>query len=643
VIEPAGHWPHRRLAGELALAFALSLLLALGAIAVSRLPGTVAVVWLANGLAIALLASAPRAHVVPLLVACGAGHMGANLLSGDTLAVALGFLLPNALEIALGGWLLRQGRRAERLLQGHQGFLEALAFGALLPPLAGATVGASVLQALGFGSFERVWLDWYIGAALGAVVMLPLVLSLRGAPAASAARLSEPASLLVLLLIVAVTVAAVRLSPYPFVVIAVALSLVAFARPRVVVFACAPPVVMALAVELAFGNFAPTTPDTPTGHAVLFASALLAVMPPLALAVVLSNQRALADMLAAVGSRDDDIIVIADREGRYRWVNRARERYHGQPAAAVLGRTVGEIAAGRDDRQALVDAFDRAMAGETVRARTEVKYAVMGTRIMDLRVQPAHDAEGHLAGVLFSAGDVTELEASRRELEQFVRIASHDLREPLNTVLQFAQLIETGPAQALGTDGRLYLKQVHEGAARLKRMLDDLLQYVRLEGAGAAEPEAVPLDLVFEEVQASLQAQLQASGGELRCAGPLGEVYGHPALLTLALQNLVSNALKFVAPGGQPRVEVQAARDRDQTWLRLTVADQGIGIEPARVGQLGQPFKRLHARRKYDGTGLGLAIVRRIAERHGGRLEIESTPGAGSRFTLVLPAALPPD
>jgi PAS domain S-box-containing protein len=640
VTEPADHWPPYRLQRELALGFVGSLLLGVGAVLLSRLPGTIAVLWLANGFAIALLTSAARAHRLPLLLACGGGQLAANLLAGDTPTVALAFLVPNSVEVALGAALLLQGRRAQRLLQSEADFIEALFFGALLPPLVGATIGAALLQNLGFASFAQVWSNWAIGDVLGAVVMLPLMLSLRGAPAASLARLAEPASVLALVLTLATAAVALSATPYPFVVIGVALAAVAVTRPRVVALACAPLPVVAVAVGLAFGHFRPTTPDTPAGHLLLFGSLLLAVLPPLVLAVVLANQRALAETLAAVGSRDNDIVVITDRDGRYRWVNRARERYHGVPATAVLGRSAAEISAGRDDTAEPAEAFVRALAGETVHLRREVHYAAMGRRTMDMHVQPARDGEGRLIGALFSAGDVTEIEASRRELEQFVRVVSHDLREPLNTVIQFGELLEAGPAQALDDDGRMYFKQMRDGAARLKRMLDDLLQYTQLEGAPAAEPEPVPLDLVFEEVEASLQARLRASGGTLRAAMSLGSVTGHPALLTLALQNLVSNAIKFTAPGQPADVEVSAVRD--QSTVRLTVADRGIGIEPARIGELAQPFKRLNARRKYEGTGLGLAIVRRIAERHGGRLEMESKPGEGSRFTLVLPARAGP-
>lgn len=646
---PAPAWQPRPLVVDLLLAFGLYAMLAYAAIHLARQPGSIATLWLANGLAIGLIASASARRMPALLLAVAGGNLVANLAYGDPLAVSLAFLLPNTVEVAIGSCLLMRRGRAGRLVQDAPGFLQVLAWGSLVAPLAGATVGAALLQGLGFAAFERVWLDWYIGDVLGTAAMLPLVLALRAMPTPLRGQMPLPAALLALVAVGAATALSLHAMPHPLVVIGAVLTGVAFVLPRVVTFACVPVVVSTVAVSLATGNFESRTADSPIGHALLYLSVLALVLPAQLLAVVVSRQRALADMLAAVGSRDDDIVVITDRSGVYRWVNRARERYHGRPAAEVLGRSVSELAEGRHDRDRIVSAFQAALEGHTTHEVAEVRYAAMGTRTMDVRVQPAYDAEGQLAGVLFSAGDITEIENSRRELqrlteelrasnrdlEQFVRIASHDLREPLNTVIQFSQLLDQGPARQLDADAQLYLGQVRDGALRMKRMLDDLLQYVRLEGAPRAEPEPVPLDLVFEEVSASLQAQLQAGAGTLTQQGPLGTVPGHPALLTLALQNLVSNALKFVPPGQAPEVRVSSHTTGGE--LHLVVADRGIGIDPARVGELGTPFKRLHARRKYDGTGLGLAIVKRAAERHGGRLLIESVPGEGSRFTLVLP------
>ena len=180
---------------------------------------------------------------------------------------------------------------------------------------------------------------------------------------------------------------------------------------------------------------------------------------------------------------------------------------------------------------------------------------------------------------------------------------------------------------------RLYFSQVSAGAARMKTMLDDVLAFVRLDEAPVRAPERVDLDRLAGDVSVALTAQIQNAGAQVEI-GPLGSVTSQATLLSLALQNLVSNAIKFMAPGRSPVVKIAATRADGE--LRLSVSDNGIGIDARRFEELGTPFRRLHSRRKYEGTGLGLAICRRIAEQLGGRLEIESAPGQGSVFTVVI-------
>ena len=580
-----------------------------------------------------------------------AGNLVGNLLYGDSLSLSLAFLPPNTLEVALGATLVARTQRADRFADEPGSFLRVLAAGALLPPLLGATAGAATLQMLGFASFTRVWADWYIGAALGAVAMLPLVLALRADTAlATFERFSVAKKLVTMAIVAATALLSLRYLPYPFVALNVVLMVVAFTRPRLATFANAPVVVAVFAAALATGWYVPSGTGSPLGHVMLFLSALLVVVPAQISAVAVARQRSLSQMLSAVGGRVDDIIVFADMAGIYRWVNKTREQYWGVPNEQVLGRSWVDNVGPANYAKVTGPLFERARAGEVVRLQADVVFPVRGARTVDILMQPARDEESRQIGVLFCGTDVTELETSRRELqrvadqlldanrnlEQVVRIASHDLREPLNTIVQFAELIESGQADRLDDDGRLYFAQVRGGAARMKTMLDDVLQFVRLDEAAALPAEPVDLDAMLAELRQSLGAQIEAAQAEV-VVQPLGSVPGHRALLSLVLQNLVSNAIKFVPPDRRPRIAISAERGGGQA--RIVVADNGIGIEPARIGELGTPFRRLHARRKFGGTGLGLAIARRIAEQHGGRIEIASVPGEGSRFSLVLPEA----
>ncbi len=642
-------WPARRRGHDLALAFVLYAVLAFVAIHVARQPGTIAVIWLANGVAIALIASAPARDTLVLLIAAAAGNLVANLAHGDPLWLSLAFVPPNTLEVALGSFLVRRSGHAERFAIDQRSFLRVLLAGCMVPPLLGATMGAATLHTLEFAQFDRVWVDWYIGAALGGVAALPLTLALRGESAASALRrLVAPGSLLGLLLVGISSWLALRHAPFPFVVISVVLLVLAFRLPRLTNFAAVPLLVCMLALALAFGGFEPAVPNSPYGHSLVYGAALLAVLPCLLVSVVVAKERALGQMLSAVGSRADDVILYLDMNAVCRWVNKSREVYWLVPNEQVLGRPWSDNVPSELYADIVKPMFEQARAGAQVRRLTRINYPGMGLRDVDLLLQPARDADGQQIGVLFCNTDVTEIEAARRRLqqvadellesnhrlEQFVRVSAHDLREPLNTITQFCGLIQDGAQGRLAADEQIYFGHVRHGAERMKQMLDDVLQYVRLEDTETLQRVSVDLDVLLADTLAALDARLKSSGAQVS-GGPLGRVDGHPTLLALALQNLISNGCKFVAPGRPPRVVFTATRLANE--LHLSVADNGIGIEPAKLASLGTPFLRLHARRRFEGTGLGLSICKRVAEHHGGRIDIQSRPGEGSCFTLVLP------
>jgi two-component system, sensor histidine kinase and response regulator len=227
-----------------------------------------------------------------------------------------------------------------------------------------------------------------------------------------------------------------------------------------------------------------------------------------------------------------------------------------------------------------------------------------------------------------------ELKVANESLLQFVRIASHDLREPLNTIVQFVGLVEEDHGPALPEDARHFLRLANRAGARMRTLLDDVVRYARLQNAEGDPPQPVSLDRTLAELRDALAARLSATGGQLDLA-PLPVVSGHASLLSLLFQNLLSNALKFVPPGRVPRVRVSATVHDGR--VRVEVSDNGIGIEPQHMDRLFQPFQRLHLRSEFEGSGLGLTISRQIAEAHGGRIDVRSVPGEGSVFTVHLP------
>ena len=233
-----------------------------------------------------------------------------------------------------------------------------------------------------------------------------------------------------------------------------------------------------------------------------------------------------------------------------------------------------------------------------------------------------------------------QLRRANEGLEQFVRIASHDLREPLNTVMQFGNLLQTDEAARLSPDGQRFLGFMLQGTSRMRRLLDDMLAFVRAQQGGLPDPQPVDLQPLLAELRQVLAHRIEARHARWE-VGPMPVVKGQAVLLSLLFQNLLSNALKFVPPDRTPQVSVQARSlgpDRPGE-VCIDVRDNGIGLSAADQERLFQPFQRLQVRRLYEGTGLGLAMAQQIAARHGSVITLVSQPGQGSVFSLVLPLA----
>lgn len=259
---------------------------------------------------------------------------------------------------------------------------------------------------------------------------------------------------------------------------------------------------------------------------------------------------------------------------------------------------------------------------------TAYAAALVPAQLLASAVAAMHDSRHHLMA------RKQEVERVNQRLEQFVRIAAHDMREPLNTITQFGGLLEQDHGAALPAEGQTYLRLMRQASERMRRLLDDVLRYARWRGQLQGQAQDVALAAVMEEVRSSLAARI----AERRAMVEIGEmpvVRGHASLLSLVVQNLMANALKFVPPERTPQVRVTSRSLPDE--VIVTVADNGIGIEAADLDKLFQPFQRLQPQRAYEGTGLGLALCREIAEAHGGRIDVESAPGQGTSFHVHLP------
>lgn len=230
---------------------------------------------------------------------------------------------------------------------------------------------------------------------------------------------------------------------------------------------------------------------------------------------------------------------------------------------------------------------------------------------------------------------VDALSRSNAELERFAYVASHDLQEPLRTVISYAQFLERRYGPQLEGDAREFLDFIVGGARRMHSLVNDLLAYSRVGSQGRAFARIASGELVASVMNA-MRETIRASGGEVVVEGDLPEVRGDTIQLVQLFQNLIGNALKFQAEGRPARVRVGAERKGDQ-WL-FHVRDNGIGIELQYLPVIFDVFKRLHTADAYPGTGIGLSICKRVVERHGGRIWAESTSGEGTTFWFTLPA-----
>ncbi len=226
-----------------------------------------------------------------------------------------------------------------------------------------------------------------------------------------------------------------------------------------------------------------------------------------------------------------------------------------------------------------------------------------------------------------------ELARSNRELEQFAYVASHDLQEPLRMVSSYLQLLERNYKGKLDSDADEFIGYAVDGASRMRQLIDDLLAYSRVSTHGN---ERVPTDCnaVLDHVLANLQIAIRDSQASVTHE-PLPTVQGDGAQLEQLFQNLVANAIKF--HGDQPPEVHIAARREGREWV-FSVRDNGIGIDPKYFERIFVLFQRLHTREEYPGTGIGLAVAKRVVERHGGRMWVESEPGQGATFFFALPA-----
>jgi signal transduction histidine kinase len=285
-------------------------------------------------------------------------------------------------------------------------------------------------------------------------------------------------------------------------------------------------------------------------------------------------------------------------------------------------------------------------AWQTVRQQRPISRAVLrtygdllatiGNNFLDIRYHTLREAD-RLAEMRRAHQQLQESQSefarSNAELEQFAYVASHDLQEPLRMVTAYMQLLSRRSQDHLDAQAQEFIGYAVEGAQRMKALIDDLLAYSRV---GSKGKPLLPTDSATTLHQALQNLQVQiAESGAIVTSDPLPTVQADWTQLGMLWQNLLSNAMKFHRRE-PPRIHISAQRQGAE-WV-FSVCDNGIGLELQHAERIFQIFQRLHTRAEYPGTGIGLAICKKIMERHGGRIWVESTPNQGATFLFTLPA-----
>lgn len=339
-------------------------------------------------------------------------------------------------------------------------------------------------------------------------------------------------------------------------------------------------------------------------------------------------------------------MLMIDQAGAIVLVNAELERLFGYDRGELLGRKVEVLMPGRFG--AAHPGLRSQYLGSPEARRMGAGRDLFGLRKdgsefpVEVGLNPVRTDEGQF--VISAIADISEreqtktlrlaveaLERSNLESQRFAHVASHDLQTPMRSIASFVELLGIRYADKLDAQAQDWIRRVVESVKQLQTLVDDLLEYARVDSP-AQRFEPVPLRDVFAHAVLLLDATVRETGAELSC-GELPVVMGARSQLVQLLLNLIGNALKYRG-ADPPRVHVFAEREGDQ-W-RFAVRDNGIGIAARHHERIFEMFQRLHDQGEYPGTGIGLAICRHVVQRHGGRIWVESEPGRGSVFFFTI-------
>jgi PAS domain S-box-containing protein len=225
-----------------------------------------------------------------------------------------------------------------------------------------------------------------------------------------------------------------------------------------------------------------------------------------------------------------------------------------------------------------------------------------------------------------------KLQLQNKELEQFTYLASHDLQEPLRTLISFSALIKEEYTDKLDEEFNQYIDFIYQSSNRMQELVKGLMDYSRI--GKVKELATIDCSKILDEVLSDLSMVIKEKNAQITIS-KLPEIQGYPTEIRLVLQNLISNSLKFTKTGSIPEIDINA-KELNDNW-HFSIQDNGIGIDEKNISKIFKIFRRLHNRNQYEGTGIGLSHCEKIIDLHGGKIWVESKLGEGSIFNFTIP------
>ena len=630
-----------------------------------QLPGGLPILWAPAGFSLVVLVAGSRGLWPGIL----AGALTSSVAQDLELLQAASSAGAATLQALLGAVLLARLSFRPRLdsirdvvVLAALGGFAAVAAGASLTTLAVALSGASP------GALAAHWTTWWLGGSVGVVLVAPVALVLARIGEASLQRPTAGGAGVVFALLAS---SALSMSDYGLAYMIFPSLLLTAMRFRVAGAALASMVVAAAAAWASSRGFGPLVSETPA-ETLLYCQGfiIIATLTSLLLGAVTAERLEAQERL--LDSEAERLVLGVEREAEQRFrrsfedapigmamlgfhghllrVNHTMAEITGYSESELIGRTLDELTHADDvGTEAAEIAAVLSGAIRTYEVEKRLIRSDGGVAWILLGGSMVRDDAGRPAYLIAQVIDITErrraeaelarstddLRRSNEELERFAYVASHDLAEPLRTMSGFATLLRERYVDVLDERGLRYADHVVVGAARMRELIDGLLEYSR---AGRQEPSREPVDLgeLATGIVAELGARVRESGAVVT-VGELPVVPGDPLLLRQLLQNLIANALKFT---GERAPEVTVAGEWTPVACRIAVSDNGIGIEPRHSERIFEMFQRLHTSEQFEGTGIGLALTKRIVELHGGSISVQSEPGDGATFAFTLPMAM---